>query len=73
MEEVRRLFRSAARDCVIEDRNSFVAFQANTGVEVQHFRSFILVLFNQSDSAALNFYLVHRITCLDSYYKQHLV
>ncbi|XP_009336256.2 uncharacterized protein LOC103928873 isoform X1 [Pyrus x bretschneideri] len=38
MEEVRRLFRSAARDCVIEDRNSFVAFQANTGVEVCTFR-----------------------------------
>ncbi|KAM2020756.1 hypothetical protein ACFX16_042857 [Malus domestica] len=38
MEEVQRLFRSAARDCVIEDRNSFVAFQANTGVEVCTFR-----------------------------------
>ncbi|WCJ35177.1 hypothetical protein M5689_016443 [Euphorbia peplus] len=34
LEEVQRLFRSAARDCVEEDRNSFVAFQANTGVEV---------------------------------------
>lgn len=34
LEEVQRLFRSAARDCVAEDRNSFVAFQANTGVEV---------------------------------------
>lgn len=32
------MFRSAARDCVIEDRNSFVAFQANTGVEVCTFR-----------------------------------
>ncbi|XP_004501013.1 uncharacterized protein [Cicer arietinum] len=33
-----QLFRSAARDCVPQDRNSFVAFQANTGVEVCTFR-----------------------------------
>ncbi|KAI4374987.1 hypothetical protein MLD38_012913 [Melastoma candidum] len=33
-EEIQRLFRSAARDCVTQDRNSFVTFQANTGVEV---------------------------------------
>ncbi|XP_050366480.1 uncharacterized protein LOC126784961 isoform X2 [Argentina anserina] len=38
IEEVQRLFRSAARDCVVEDRSSFVAFQANTGVEVCTFR-----------------------------------
>ncbi|KAK9947077.1 hypothetical protein M0R45_012513 [Rubus argutus] len=38
IEEVQRLFRSAARDCVAEDRSSFVAFQANTGVEVCTFR-----------------------------------
>ncbi|XP_030447972.1 uncharacterized protein LOC115670755 isoform X1 [Syzygium oleosum] len=38
LEEVQRLFRSAARDCVAEDRNSFVAFQANTGVEVCTFK-----------------------------------
>ncbi|KAI5353868.1 hypothetical protein L3X38_006762 [Prunus dulcis] len=38
IEEVQRLFKSAARDCVPEDRNSFVAFQANTGVEVCTFR-----------------------------------
>lgn len=34
LEEFQRLLRSAARDCVPKDRNSFVAFQANTGVEV---------------------------------------
>ncbi|XP_077223688.1 plasma membrane fusion protein isoform X2 [Tasmannia lanceolata] len=32
--EVQRLVRSAARDCVVQERNSFVAFQARTGVEV---------------------------------------
>lgn len=42
IEEVQRLFKSAARDCVPEDRNSFVAFQANTGVEVRHFAPFSL-------------------------------
>lgn len=34
LEEVQKLFRSAARDCVPQERNSFVNFQANTGVEV---------------------------------------
>lgn len=34
MEEVKSLLSSAARDCVPGDRNSFVSFQANTGVEV---------------------------------------
>ena len=34
MEEIQSLLRSTARDCLIEERNSFVAFQANTGVEV---------------------------------------
>ncbi|KAF3446315.1 hypothetical protein FNV43_RR11494 [Rhamnella rubrinervis] len=38
MEEVLSLLRSAARDCVPGDRNSFVSFQANTGVEVCTFR-----------------------------------
>ncbi|KAI5656059.1 hypothetical protein M9H77_24852 [Catharanthus roseus] len=38
LEEVRNLVNSAARDCVAEDRNSFVAFQAKTGVEVCTFR-----------------------------------
>ncbi|PRQ57597.1 hypothetical protein RchiOBHm_Chr1g0350071 [Rosa chinensis] len=37
-EEVHRLFRSTASDCIVEDRSSFVAFQANTGVEVCTFR-----------------------------------
>lgn len=34
LEKFQELFRSAARDCVPQERNSFVAFQANTGVEV---------------------------------------
>ncbi|KAH9692969.1 Plasma membrane fusion protein [Citrus sinensis] len=38
LEEVQKMFRSAARDCVPQERNSFVAFQANTGVEVCTFR-----------------------------------
>ncbi|GER26874.1 hypothetical protein STAS_02548 [Striga asiatica] len=38
MEELRKLLVSAARDCVPQDRNSFVEFQANTGVEVCTFR-----------------------------------
>ncbi|XVE69881.1 hypothetical protein DITRI_Ditri10aG0027100 [Diplodiscus trichospermus] len=38
LEEVQKLLKSAARDCVVQERNSFVAFQANTGVEVCTFR-----------------------------------
>ncbi|KAF2324574.1 hypothetical protein GH714_015378 [Hevea brasiliensis] len=38
IEEFQRLLRSAARDCIPQERNSFVAFQANTGVEVCTFR-----------------------------------
>ncbi|PIA52657.1 hypothetical protein AQUCO_01000492v1 [Aquilegia coerulea] len=38
LDEVQRLMRSAARDCIIEDRNSVVSFQAKTGVEVCTFR-----------------------------------
>ncbi|CAA0838173.1 Unknown protein [Striga hermonthica] len=38
MEVLRKLLVSAARDCVPQDRNSFVEFQANTGVEVCTFR-----------------------------------
>ncbi|XP_052202198.1 uncharacterized protein LOC127807970 [Diospyros lotus] len=45
LEEVQKLLRSAARDCVPEDRNSFVTFQARTGVEVCTFR---LILKNAS-------------------------
>jgi len=30
--------RSAARDCVPQDRSSFVSFQASTGVEVRSLR-----------------------------------
>ncbi|XP_028757726.1 uncharacterized protein LOC114716821 isoform X2 [Neltuma alba] len=37
-EKFQNLFRSAARDCVPQERNSFVSFQANTGVEVCTFR-----------------------------------
>ncbi|KAG8503105.1 hypothetical protein CXB51_000881 [Gossypium anomalum] len=38
LEEVQKLLKFAARDCVVQERNSFVAFQANTGVEVCTFR-----------------------------------
>ncbi|XP_022144262.1 uncharacterized protein LOC111013988 [Momordica charantia] len=38
LEEVQRLLKSAARDCVLKDRNSFVQFQASTGVEVCTFQ-----------------------------------
>ncbi|CAN6450584.1 unnamed protein product [Victoria cruziana] len=36
--EAKKLVNIAARDCVPQDRNSFVAFQASTGVEVCTFR-----------------------------------
>ncbi|KAL6960298.1 hypothetical protein U1Q18_042385 [Sarracenia purpurea var. burkii] len=45
VEEVKELLKSAARDCVPQERNSFVAFQAKTGVEVCTFR---LVMNNAS-------------------------
>ncbi|KAF7829674.1 uncharacterized protein G2W53_012007 [Senna tora] len=38
LQKFQELFRSAARDCVPQERNSFVTFQANTGVEVCTFR-----------------------------------
>ncbi|XP_010263665.1 PREDICTED: uncharacterized protein LOC104601866 isoform X1 [Nelumbo nucifera] len=38
LEEIQNLLRSAARDCVPQERNSFVSFQANTGIEVCTFR-----------------------------------
>ncbi|XP_023545903.1 uncharacterized protein LOC111805195 isoform X2 [Cucurbita pepo subsp. pepo] len=38
MEDVQRMLKSAARDCVLKDRNSFVQFQASTGVEVCTFQ-----------------------------------
>ncbi|KAK0577400.1 hypothetical protein LWI29_032504 [Acer saccharum] len=38
LEEIQGMLRSAARDCVPQERNSFVTFQANTGVEVCTFR-----------------------------------
>lgn len=34
LEEVQKLLVSAARDCVPQDRNSFVVIQSKTGVEV---------------------------------------
>lgn len=37
-EQVQTLLSSAGRDCVVQDRNSFVAFQAKTGVEVCTFQ-----------------------------------
>ncbi|XP_027903371.1 uncharacterized protein LOC114163325 isoform X1 [Vigna unguiculata] len=38
LEQIQQLFISAARDCVPQDRNSFVTFQAKSGVEVCTFR-----------------------------------
>ncbi|KAA8537627.1 hypothetical protein F0562_027235 [Nyssa sinensis] len=38
LEEIQTLIRSAVRDCVPQERNSFVTFQASTGVEVCTFR-----------------------------------
>ncbi|OVA07025.1 hypothetical protein BVC80_1117g14 [Macleaya cordata] len=43
--EVQNLLRSATRDCVPQERNSFVSFQSRTGVEVCTFR---LILKNAS-------------------------
>lgn len=37
MEEVQGMLRSASRDCVLKERNSFVTLQAKTGVEVSRF------------------------------------
>ncbi|XP_021733132.1 uncharacterized protein LOC110699949 isoform X3 [Chenopodium quinoa] len=45
LEEIQGMLKSAARDCVAEDRNSLVAFQAKTGVEVCTFK---LVVTNAS-------------------------
>ncbi|KAL8145033.1 uncharacterized protein LOC141706783 [Apium graveolens] len=38
LEDVQKLLKSAARDCILEDRDSLVTFQANTGVEVCTFK-----------------------------------
>ncbi|XP_044511627.1 uncharacterized protein LOC123229758 isoform X2 [Mangifera indica] len=38
LKEVQTMLKSAARDCIPQERNAFVAFQANTGVEVCTFR-----------------------------------
>ncbi|XP_058222638.1 uncharacterized protein LOC131332435 isoform X2 [Rhododendron vialii] len=38
VEEVQGMLRSASRDCVPEERNSFVTFQSKTGVEVCTFQ-----------------------------------
>ncbi|XP_049390030.1 uncharacterized protein LOC125854498 isoform X1 [Solanum stenotomum] len=38
LEEVQSLLRSAARDCVPQERNSFVQFQSKSGVEVCTFQ-----------------------------------
>ncbi|RAL40477.1 hypothetical protein DM860_006547 [Cuscuta australis] len=45
LEEVQILLKSAARDCVLQDRNRFVQFQSRAGVEVCTFR---LILKNAS-------------------------
>lgn len=45
LEDLQSLFKAAARDCVVRERNSLVAFQANTGVEVLYlFLFFKLIL-----------------------------
>ncbi|KAJ8540996.1 hypothetical protein K7X08_001812 [Anisodus acutangulus] len=49
LEEVQSLLKSAARDCVPQERSSFVQFQSNTGVEVCTFR---LVVKNASSLLA---------------------
>lgn len=38
LEQIQGLLRSASRDCVPEERNSLVAFQSKTGVEVCTFK-----------------------------------
>nr|GMC52280.1 uncharacterized protein LOC109149283 [Ipomoea batatas] len=38
LDEIQSLLKSAARDCVPQDRNSFVQFQSKTGVEVCTFQ-----------------------------------
>ncbi|MCD9639213.1 hypothetical protein HAX54_023592 [Datura stramonium] len=48
-EEFQSLLRAAARDCVPQERSSFVQFQSNTGVEVCTFR---LVVKNASSLLA---------------------
>ncbi|CAH9077907.1 unnamed protein product [Cuscuta europaea] len=45
LEEIQSLLNSAARDCIPRDRNSFVQFQSQTGVEVCTFQ---LILKNAS-------------------------
>lgn len=44
LEEVHTMLKSAARDCIPQERNSFVAFQANTGVEVWFFTLIFLMI-----------------------------
>ncbi|CAO2833988.1 unnamed protein product [Amaranthus hypochondriacus] len=54
--EIQAMLNSAARDCVPEDRNSFVAFQAKTGVEVCTFKLIVTnasSLLKDDDSAKL--------------------
>ena len=41
LEEIQELLRSAARDCVPQERNSLVSFQASTGVEVRFLFRFL--------------------------------
>ncbi|XP_010684332.2 uncharacterized protein LOC104898898 [Beta vulgaris subsp. vulgaris] len=56
LEEIQELLKSAGRDCVLEDRNSIVAFQAKTGVEVCTFKLIVTnasSLLDDGDSAKL--------------------
>lgn len=44
LKEVQTMLKSAARDCIPQERNAFVAFQANTGVEVWLFTLIFLMI-----------------------------
>lgn len=56
LQDIKGMLKSAARDCVAEDRNSLVSFQAKTGVEVCTFKLVVTnasSLLDDDDSAKL--------------------
>lgn len=55
LDQVQKLLVSAARDCVPQDRNSFVEFQSNTGVEVT--KSWLILNLNEGIRLHLCCYL----------------
>lgn len=76
MEEIQSLLRSAARDCVPGERNSFVAFQAKTGVEVcllvffviSTIRIFTIMVFSYiSNTHIMHFYSIWGMEVSDSW------